>query len=80
MAGAAHDNYNLIQFRLRPTLLARVDEQVAAEAAVTNTVSRNTFCKRVLEDALEKLLGLTSGVSGASASATQADPSPVPAE
>ena len=73
MAGAAHDNYNHIQFRLRPSLLARVDERVVAEGNIVGTVSRNTFCKRVLEDALDKLLGIPSAVGSS-------DPSPVPAE
>ncbi len=63
----SHDNFNIVQFRLESSLVARVDARVVEEANVTGTVSRNAFCKRVLVDALEKCLSTpTNSLSDAS--------------
>ncbi len=67
--GGPHDNFNIVQFRLDQALVARVDARVVEEGNITGTVSRNSFCKRVLVDALEKVLSVPLG-----------EPSPAPAE
>jgi len=57
MAGGPHDNFNLVQFRLDPEQLARVDAQLVAEAQTTGKlVSRNSFCKKLFCEALRSLL------------------------
>lgn len=70
MAGASpHDNFNIVQFRLDSSLVARVDARVVEEGNTSGTVSRNSFCKRVLIEALDKVLAVPC-----------VEPSPVPAE